>query len=163
MPDSPHEAILHAWAARAGTLPLDGVEGRLHRREVLETLDTTWAVNLTLPGIVYGPPGALEPLPELTDSLRDGWGYPVVARIVDRHDASQDPAGVGPHLKWHYLIRDAFHNKPLAVDFPTVQVVKGRCLGGVVVEELLRRAQLLALDLVSLSLLFSFRAVEVRA
>jgi hypothetical protein len=162
MADSPHEAILDAWAARAGTLGLDGVQERVYRREVFDTLDETWAVNVTLPGIVYGPPGTLEPLPELTDSARDGWGYPVVMRIVDRHDAAQDPVGVGPHLKWQWIVRSAFHNKTLAVDFPDVQVVKGRCLGGVVVEEFMRRAQLLALGLVSLSLVFSFRAVELR-
>jgi hypothetical protein len=122
----------------------------------------TWLLNLELPGVVYGPPGMLEALPELTDSAKDGWGYPVAMRIIDSHDAAQDPRKIGPHLKWHWLIRQAFHYQELPVDFPGVKVVRGRCLGGVVAEELLRRHTLLALDVVSLPLFFSFRAVELR-
>lgn len=154
MSDSPHEAIVDGCGARLATLALDGLEKRLYDREVI---DKVWALNADLPGLVYGPPGTLEPLDELTDSLRDGWGYPVVLRIVDRQDAAQDPGRWRAHLKWQHRVRNAFHNQPLLVDFAGLQVVKGRVEAGVVVEQ-----DLLAMDLVSLALVLSFRATEVR-
>lgn len=154
MSDSPHEAIHNACGMRLATLALDGIQERLYPREVI---DKVWALNAELPGLVYGPPGTLEWLPELTDSLRDGWGYPVVMRVVDRHDAAQAPQKIGPHLRWQYRLRQAFHGQPLTTDFPGLSVVEGRLEAGVVVEQ-----DLLALDLVSLALVFSFRSAELR-